>query len=77
MGILGKIFGEETQTKKEPKKARDDVNREKMRTPLPVKTSIIDKVRSQKEQDAKKAPKVKAERAEQKAAQKSAQIRKQ
>ena len=39
----------------------------------PVKTSIFDKVRSQKEQSAKKAPKVKAERAAQKAAQKSAQ----
>ena len=48
-------------------------NREKMRIPAPVKTSVFDKVRSQKEQSAKKAPKVKAERASQKAAQKSAQ----
>ncbi len=75
MGILRKILGkeEETEIKKKSKKARDDANREKMRTPSPEKTSIFDKVRSQKEQGAKKAPKVKAERAAQKAAQKSAQ----
>jgi len=74
MGILRKIFGkEETETKKESKKARDDANREKIRTPSPAKTSIIDKVKSQKEQNAKKAPKGKAEHASQKAAQKSAQ----
>ncbi|MGB9938636.1 hypothetical protein [Methanosarcina sp.] len=74
MGILRKIFGkEETETKKESKKARDDANREKIRKPSPAKTSIIDKVKSQKEQSAKKAPKGKAERAAEKAAQKSAQ----
>lgn len=74
MGLLRKIFGkEETETKKEYKKARDDANREKIRAPSPEKTSIIDKVKSQKEQNAKKAPKGKAERAAQKAAQKSAQ----
>jgi hypothetical protein len=44
-----------------------------MRTPTPAKTSVLDKVRSQKEHSAKKAPKVKAERASQKTAQKSAQ----
>jgi hypothetical protein len=74
MGILSKIFGKgETETKKESKKASDNANREKIRTPSPAKTSIIDKVRSQKEQTAKKAPKGKAEHAAQKAAQKSAQ----
>ncbi len=74
MGILKNILGkEETETKKESKKAKDDANREKMRTPSPVKTSTFDKVKSQKEQSAKKAPKVKAEHAAQKAAQKSAQ----
>ena len=74
MGILKKILGiEETETKNESKKVRDDVNREEMRTSSPAKTSILDKVRSQKEQSAKKAPKVKAEHAAQKAAQKSAQ----
>lgn len=74
MGILSKIFGKkEIETKKESKKAIDDANREKMRTPSPAKTSIIDKVKSQKEQNVKKAPKGKAERAAQKAAEKSAQ----
>ena len=74
MGILRKIFGkEETETGKESKKARDEANREKIKTPSPAKTSIIDKVKSQKEQNAKKAPKGKAERAAEKAAQKSAQ----
>ncbi len=67
MDILRKILGKkETETKKESKKARDDANREKIRTPSPAKTSIIDKVKSQKEQNAKKAPKGKAERAAQK-----------
>ena len=65
---------EKTETKKgNQKKANDDANREKMRKPAPVKTSVFDKVRSQKEQSAKKAPKVKAERASQKAAQKKGQ----
>ncbi len=74
MGILKKILGkEETEIKKKSKKARDDTNRKKMRTPSSEKTSIFDKTRSQKEQGAKKASKVKAERAAQKATQKSAQ----
>ncbi len=74
MGILKKILGKEkTEIKKKSKKARDDANRKKMRTPSSEKTSILDKIRSQKEQGAKKAPKVKAELAAQKAAQKSAQ----
>jgi SepF-like predicted cell division protein (DUF552 family) len=74
MDILKKIFGKkETETKKESRKARDDAKREKIRTPSPAKTSIIDKVKSQKEQNAKKAPKGKAERAAEKADQKSAQ----
>jgi len=74
MGILKKIFGkEESETKKESKKVMDDANREQMRTSSPVETSIFDKVKSQKEQSAKKAPKVKAERAAQKAAQNAAQ----
>jgi hypothetical protein len=74
MDILRKILGKkETETKKESKKVRDDANREKIRTPSPAKTSIIDKVKSQKEQTVKKAPKGKAERAAEKAAQKSAQ----
>ena len=39
MGILEKILGKEkTETKKESKKASDDANREKMRTPTPAKT---------------------------------------
>jgi hypothetical protein len=74
MDILKKILGKvKTVTKKESKKARDDANREKMKTPSPAKTSIVDKVKSQKQQSAKKAPKGKAERAAQKAAQKSTQ----
>lgn len=79
MDILKKIFGKkETETRTESKKARDDARREKTKTPSTAKTSIIDKVKSQKEQNAKeqnakKAPKGKAERAAQKAAQKSAQ----
>jgi hypothetical protein len=74
MGIFEKIFGKkETDTKNESKKVNDDANREKMRTALPEKASILDKVRSEKEQSAKKASKVKAERVSQKAAQKSAQ----
>lgn len=74
MGILRKILGkEETETKNRSKKASDDANREKMRTHSQEKTSIFEKVKSQKEQSAKKAPNVKAERAAQKAAQKSAQ----
>lgn len=74
MGILEKILSKkETGTKKESKKASDDANREKMRITLPEKTSILDKVRSEKEQSSKKATKVKAERVAQKAAQKSAQ----
>jgi hypothetical protein len=74
MGILKKILGkEETETKNKSKKALDDAKRDKMKTPAPEKTSVLDKVRSQKEQSAKKAPKVKAERAAQKSAQKSAQ----
>jgi hypothetical protein len=74
MGILKKILGkEETETKNKSKKALDDAKRDKMRTPTPEKTSVLDKVRSQKEKSAKKAPKVKAERAAQKSAQKSAQ----
>ena len=74
MGILRKILGkEEIETKKESKKDIDDAKREKMRTPSPAKTSIIDRIKSQKEQNAKKAPKGKAERAAQKAAEKSVQ----
>lgn len=74
MGILRKILGkEEIETKKESKKDIDDAKREKMITPSPAKTSIIDRIKSQKEQNAKKAPKGKAERAAQKAAEKSAQ----
>jgi hypothetical protein len=74
MSIFEKIFGKkETDTKNESKKVSDDANREKLRTALPEKTSILDKVRSEKEQSAKKASKVKAERVSQKAAQKSAQ----
>jgi len=74
MGILEKILGKEkTVTKKESKKANDDARREKMRTSTPVKSSVVDKVRSPKEQSAKKAPNVKAECASQKSAQKSAQ----
>lgn len=76
MDILKKILGKvKTATKSgnESKKARDDANREKMKTPSPAKTSIVDKVKSQKEQSAKKAPKGKAERAARKAAQKSTQ----
>ncbi|WP_292373669.1 hypothetical protein [Methanosarcina sp. UBA411] len=74
MGILSKIFGKkEIETKKESKKAIDEANREKTRTSSPAKASIIDKVKSQKEQNAKRAPKGKAERASQKAAEKSAQ----
>jgi len=50
MGILNKILGKEkTEIKKESKKANDDANRERMRTPSPAKTSIVDKIRSQKE----------------------------
>jgi hypothetical protein len=76
MDILKKILGKlktETKSGKESKKARDDANREKMKTSSPEKTSIVDKVKSQKEQNSKKAPKGKAERASQKAAQKSTQ----
>ena len=74
MGMLENILSKkETSTKKESKKASDDANREKMRITLPEKTSILDKVRSEKEHDSKKATKVKAERVAQKAAQKSAQ----
>jgi hypothetical protein len=74
MGILKKILGkQETEDKNKSKKALDDAKRDKIRTPTPEKTSVLDKVRSQKEQSAKKAPKVKAERAAQKSAQKSAQ----
>jgi hypothetical protein len=74
MGILRKIFGKEkTETGKESKKARDEANREKIKTSSPAKTSIIDKVKSQREKNAKKAPKGKAERAAEKAAQQSAQ----
>jgi hypothetical protein len=74
MGILEKILGKEkTETKNESKKAGDDVRREKTKTPSLAKGSIFDKLKSQKEQSAKKEPKVKAERAARKAAQKSAQ----
>jgi hypothetical protein len=73
MGILKKILGiEETETKNKSKKALNEAKRDKMRTPTPEKTSVLDKVRSQKEQSANKTPKVKAERAAQKS-QKSAQ----
>ncbi len=44
-----------------------------MITYSPEKASIFDKARSHKEQNSKKAPRVKAERAAQKTAQKSAQ----
>jgi hypothetical protein len=40
---------QETETKNKSKKVHDDANREKMRTSSPAKTSILDKVRSQKE----------------------------
>ena len=74
MDILKKIFGKkEAETRMESKKARDDARRERIKTPSPSKTSNIDKIKSQKAQNAKKAPKGKAERAAQKAAQKSAQ----
>jgi hypothetical protein len=74
MSIFEKIFGKkETDTKNGSKKVSDDANREKLRTALPEKTSILDKVRSENEQSAKKASKVKAERVSQEAAQKSAQ----
>jgi hypothetical protein len=45
MGIFEKIFGKkETDTKNESKKVSDDANREKLRTALPEKTSILEPV---------------------------------